>query len=182
VTQGRLKIFVALGSARQNSNTRKATGVVMDELRQLPDVDAELIDPRLVELRLPGLDGHKELAQELTAKVRTAAGVVLVTPEYDGSYSSVIKLVIEHLGYPSSLAGKPVSILGVASGRIGAVRAVEHLRSVCTNIGALVLPRSQSIAAVHHMFDDKGHCTDQETDEAIRSLTRDLVDFARKLT
>ncbi len=32
-----------------------------------------------------------------------------------------MKLVIENLGHPSVLSGKPVALLGVASGAIGAV-------------------------------------------------------------
>jgi len=40
----------------------------------------------------------------------------LATPEYDGSLSSVMKLVIENLGFPSVLAGKPVALMGVGGG------------------------------------------------------------------
>ena len=34
--------------------------------------------------------------------------VVLATPEYHGSFSSVMKLMIENLGFPSVLEGKSV--------------------------------------------------------------------------
>ena len=37
--------------------------------------------------------------------------VVLATPEYHGSFSSVMKLVIENLGFPSALQGKPVALM-----------------------------------------------------------------------
>lgn len=56
---------------------------------------------------------------------------VLAPSEYPGSYSSVVKLFIENLGFPSLMSGKPVALLGVGAGQIGATKALEHLRSVC---------------------------------------------------
>jgi len=38
---------------------------------------------------------------KLQQQVSDATGVIFATPEYHGSYSSVIKLVIEQLGFPS---------------------------------------------------------------------------------
>ena len=43
---------------------------------------------------------------------RDATGLVFATPEYHGTYSSVTKLIIENLGFPSVLATKPVALLG----------------------------------------------------------------------
>jgi len=86
---------------------------------------------------------------KLQQQVSDATGVIFATPEYHGSYSSVIKLVIEQLGFPSVLSGKPIALLGVAAGSIGAIKALEHLRSVCSHVGAIVLPGPVSVAAVH---------------------------------
>ena len=57
--------------------------------------------------------------------IRRSTGVVLATPEYHGSFSSVMKLMIENLGFPSVLAGKSVALLGVAGGSIGAIKSLE---------------------------------------------------------
>lgn len=40
----------------------------------------------------------------------------------------MIKLVIENLGFPSPLAAKPVALLGVAAGQIGAIKSLESLQ------------------------------------------------------
>ncbi len=40
-------------------------------------------------------------AQRLQESVSRATGIILSTPEYHGSFSSTIKLVIENLGFPS---------------------------------------------------------------------------------
>ena len=48
------------------------------------------------------------MIQEIVTK---ADGIVFSTPEYHGSMSSVAKLIIENLSYPSVLADKPVVMM-----------------------------------------------------------------------
>ena len=89
----------------------------------------------------------------------------------------MIKLVIENLGFPSVLAGKPVALLGVAGGVIGAVKALEHLRSVCSHIGAIVLPGPVSVAGVQKVFDAEGRCLDAGIEKRIRGAAKNLIDY-----
>lgn len=121
-------------------------------------------------LALPGPAKDTSVSDSLQQSVSTAAGVILATPEYHGSYSSVIKLVIEHLGFPSVLKGKPVALLGVAAGGIGAIKALEHLRSVCSHVGAIVLPGPVSVASVHKVFDQEGNCLNPAIEKRLRGV------------
>ena len=125
----KLQIVAMIGSRRPGNATAKALAVTVDELLQDSGIAVDVIDPADLDLRTPGTQ-DPELVKILQEKVTAATGVILSTPEYHGSYSSVIKLLIEHLGYPSMLSGKPVALLGVAAGAIGAVKSLEHLRSV----------------------------------------------------
>ena len=57
------------------------------------------------------------LCAEACGRAYTSKALVLSTPEYHVSFSSVIKLVLENLGFPSVLSGKPIVLLGVAAWR-----------------------------------------------------------------
>ena len=118
-----------------------------------------------------------DVSRDVQRRIRHADGVIFCTPEYNGCFSSVMMAILENLGYPSVLHDKPVSLLGVASGTIGAVKALEHLRGVCAHMGALVLPWSVSIAEVHQHFNNDQVCTDPKTDKLIRSLADEMVRF-----
>ena len=72
------------------------------------------------------------------------------------------------------LAAKPVALLGVAAGAIGAIKALEHLRSVCSHIGAIVLPGPVSVAGVTRVFDENGKCIDAGTEKRVRGIARRL--------
>lgn len=171
-----IRIAVLGGSVRPENMTWKALAVVADALAADPRVTVDLVDPRDLTLALPGLSVEGDDGEALRQRVTAADAVVIGTPEYHGSYSSVIKLVIDNLGFPSVLKGKPVALTGVAAGRIGAIKALEHLRSVLSHVGALVLPQPVSIAGVRDHFDDAGE-PDAGTAEALASVASNLLGF-----
>ena len=168
-------ITAILGSIRPNNFTGKALRLVIDELEKHDDVKIFLIDPAKTKFPL-----KENVAKALQKKAAESSGVVLATPEYHGSYSSVIKSIIENLGYPSVMAGKPVVLLGVASGQIGAVKALEHLQGVCLHCGVIVLPGAVSVASVHQRFDEKGKCLDGYLEQRIRGLAQNLLAYIHK--
>ncbi len=172
-------IVTILGTVRPGNMTGKALALVNDELRKRPEVTLEYIDPANLHLAPPGMAIDLSSTQTLRNAVNRATGVILATPEYHGSFSSVMKLVIENLGFPSVLAGKPVALLGVAAGAIGAVKSLEQLRSVCSHVGAIVLPSVVSVASVNSVFDEQGNCLDDAVEKRIRGLAGHLLDYIR---
>lgn len=168
-------IVTIAGSSRPSSFTAKALAVVNDELGR-SDFQIVTFDAADLTLDFPGRPTTPDAAR-LKAAVKDAAGLVLATPEYHGGMSAMIKLCIENLGFPSAMAAKPVALLGVASGRIGAIKSIEQLRGVCGHTGALVVPGAISIASVQAAFDAEGRCTDPATDTALRGLAASLLSF-----
>ncbi|MBI4164962.1 MAG: NAD(P)H-dependent oxidoreductase [Acidobacteria bacterium] len=170
-----IRFVATAGSVRPGNFTSKALALAVDEIRKR-EVEIEVIDLSRVHLSLPGLP-PAEGALRIRRLISDATGAILATPEYHGSYSSVIKLFIENLGFPSVLAGKPVALLGVAAGQIGAVKALEHLRGVCSHVGAIVLPAVVSVAGVQKLFDESGRCLDPATEKNIRGLATSMLDY-----
>ena len=65
----------------------------------------------------------------------------------------------------------------VSNSQIGAIKALEHLRSVCSHVGAIVLPGPVSVAGVHKMFDDSGRCLDEGTEKRLRGASIRLIEY-----
>ena len=173
----KIHIVIINGSVRPGNYTNMASALVLDELKKHTKVSTEVIDPATLNLPPPGTDPQSKDAKQLQQKVGQATGIILATPEYYGSFSSVMKLVIESLGYPSALSGKPVALLGVAGGTIGAVKSLEHLRSVVSHVGGIVLPLPISVANVRIVFDDEGKCLDAEAEQLVRSVGTNLLTY-----
>ena len=166
------------GTNRPDNYTARALAIVVDALRQ-SQADPVVFDARTLSLAFPG---HPDTGdwERLRTAVAAAPGVILATPEYHGSFCAMTKLILENLGFPSVLAGKPVALVGVAAGRIGAIKALEHLKSVCVHIGALVVPGAAvSVAGVQQMFDAQGRCTNADVEALLRGMAPALLTFLK---
>ena len=172
-----IRIVTILGTSRPGNFTAMALALVVDELGRESRVQVTSLDPSRLNLPFPGQPGQFPDREELQNAVKGATGVILATPEYHGSFAAVMKLVIENLGFPSVLAGKPVALLGVAAGQIGAIKSLEQLRSVCSHVGAIVLPGPVSVAGVHKLFDEQGRCLDEAVEKRIRGVATGLLHY-----
>jgi chromate reductase len=174
------RVVVINGSVRPGNYTSMASALVVDEFRKHANVTVHVINPAEYNLPLPGVNPNAEGTKRLQAEVKDATAVVLATPEYHGSISSVIKLVIENLGFPSVLSGKPIGLLGVAAGSIGAIKSLEQLRSICSHIGGIVLPLPVSVANVQKVFDTSGRILDPAVEKLIRSLATNVMNYVHQ--
>ncbi|GMR12864.1 MAG: NAD(P)H-dependent oxidoreductase [Gemmatimonadota bacterium] len=165
------------GTNRPDNYTAKALAVVNQELRDR-GLSPTVFDARDLSLSFPGQPPTDD-SEGLRAAIEACSGVVLATPEYHGSFSAMTKLILENLGFPSVLAGKPVALVGVAAGRIGAIKSLEQLRVVCSHVGALVLPGAVSVAGVHAAFDGDGTCIDESVEGALRGVAGSLLEFIK---
>lgn len=172
-----IHITAIAGSVRPNNYTRMALEVVVAALRELDLVECTIVDPGELTLPLPGTGIDHPDAVRLREVVSDSTGLILATPEYHGGFSSVIKLVIENLGFPSAMAGKPVALLGVAAGSIGAIKSLESLQGVCSHVGAIVLPGSISLARVRTLFDENGRCINPAAEMSLKRLADNLMSY-----
>jgi len=173
----KINIVAILGSVRPNNYTAMALNLVLDELNKQNGVSVELFDPAEVHLYPPGLGGDSPDPVRMREAVEDSTGIILATPEYHGSFSSVMKLAIENLGFPSVMSGKPVALLGVAAGAIGAIKSLESLRGVCSHIGSIVLPGPVSVANCRDIFNEDGTCNDERTEARIRSVATNMMHY-----
>jgi chromate reductase len=174
-----IHIAVVNGSVRPGNYTAMASALVVDELQRNPKVSVDVVDPSGMHLPFPGEEPTAD-TRRLQQTIGAATGVILVTPEYHGSFSSVMKLIIENLGFPSALAGKPVALLGVAAGSIGAIKSLEHLRGVVSHVGGIALPLPISIANVQKVFDREGHVLDATAEKMVRQVATNLTGYIER--
>ena len=175
-----IKIVTILGSVRPGNNTEKALALIHEELDKRSDVSFVNIDPAEFNLSLPGIENNSGDQLRLNETIKDTDGIIIASPEYHGSYSSTIKLIIDNLNFPSLLKEKPIALLGVAAGQIGAIKSLEHLRSICSHMGAIVLPGPVSIANVNKVFDEEGNCLDKNIEDRIKTFTSSLLKYVNQ--
>ncbi|PNG21780.1 NAD(P)H-dependent oxidoreductase [Streptomyces cahuitamycinicus] len=103
-------------------------------------------------------------AARLREAANTADGLILFTPEYNGTIPAVLKNAIDWLSRPygaGALSGKPVAVIGTAFGQYGGVWAHDETRKSVGVAGGKVLediklsiPGSVTRFAETHPADD----------------------------
>ncbi len=126
------RIAVIVGSLRQDSFNRK----LATALGKLAPADFHLTQVRLDDLPLYNQDDDAHQAASvlrLKEDVKSAHGLLFVTPEYNRSIPGVLKNALDHASRPygqSVWAGKPAGVMGVSIGAMGTAMAQQHLRNV----------------------------------------------------
>jgi chromate reductase, NAD(P)H dehydrogenase (quinone) len=110
----------------------------------------------------------------LRAKVASADGLLIATPEYNQSIPGVLKNAIDWLSRDAAgevLAGKPVAIVGASSGPWGTRLSQAALRQVLYATGSPVLPGpALYLREARRLFDDAGRLTDASTRERLAAV------------
>lgn len=95
-----------------------------------------------------------------------AKKLVFIFPEYNGSVPGALKLLIDSMDPRIAFAGKKASLIGIASGRAGNLRGLDHLSSILHHMNVAVMPYLLPVSRVQAEFDG---------DEAFKESTLRLV-------
>ena len=134
-------LAVIVGSNRRESINRKLAQAMIR-------LGADKFDARLVridDLPMFNQDNEGTLPAEVVRfkdELARADGILIVTPEHDRSIPAVLKNAVDWGARPwgkNSWAGKPGFITGTSPGAIGTALAQQHLRSVMTGLGMILL-------------------------------------------
>ncbi len=130
------------------------------------------------------LESHN-LPTEIVAlreKVSAADAVLIATPEYNYSYTGLVKNTIDWLSRPYAkgvLAGKPVAITGASLGAFGTVRAQAHLRQVLHGTNSKVVNRPEVyVGSAHEKFGEDDDFLDASGRTMLLELLDNLIDLA----
>lgn len=144
------RLVAILGSVTPPGRFFSAMQWMTDSARAgQPSLEAELIN--LGDCRIGFADGRPpEQRQDDTAsivkRVREADTVVLASPVYGGSYTGVLKNLLDLLPI-ETLVGKPVGIVAMGATIHHYLGVDWHLRDVLAWFGALVAPTSVYLSA-----------------------------------
>lgn len=128
----------------------------------------------------PGARGSEEV-ERLRDAVAGCDGIVLATPEYNGSMPGGLKNAIDWIAAPrpgaaegGPLSGKPAIVIGADRGRFGCDWAVADARKVLEVAGARVLPEGLAIPRAEAAFAEDGELR-EEADRAQLGALMELL-------
>jgi NAD(P)H-dependent FMN reductase len=176
-------IVIISGTNRPGSNTRKVAARVETSYKSL-GVKHSLLDLAEMppEIFSPSSYATKPASfARFTDAVLASDGLVVVTPEYNGSVPGVLKYFIDMLPFPESFEKRPVCFVGVAAGIWGALRPVEQLQAIFAYRSGFIYPDRVFLPGIFNMIDGSGRFSHAEMEKRLEEQASGFVDFVGRL-
>ena len=174
---------MVVGTNRPGSNTRKIASQIEEIYRGL-NTPLKVLDLANLpqEIFNPGSYAEKPVSfKPFSEGVLQSTGLVVVTPEYNGSLPGVLKYFIDMLKFPESFERRPVCFVGLGAGMWGALRPVEQLQAIFGYRNAYIYPERVFVPGVFGALEESGRLKDAELVERLKKQVEGFVTFTEKL-
>ncbi len=176
-------ITIISGTNRPGSNTLKLAKHV-EEIYQSLEEETTLIDLGAMpaELYLP--EAYKEKPEAFIPyrdSVLNARGLVVLVPEYNGSYPGALKYFIDMLPFPQAFENRCVAFIGIAAGQWAGLRPVEHMQGVFGYRNALIYPKRAFFGSAYELFDGEGELQDMDVHDRLENQAKGFLEFVSAL-
>jgi len=147
--------------------------IQIESIRDIPlydgDVEAE--------------QGIPQAVQQLKARIVAADGLLIVTPEYNNSFTGVLKNAIDWLSRPYgagalSFRGRPVAIMGATPGQGGTLLSQAAWLPVVRTLGMRPWFEGRvNVSGAGKVFDTDGRMADEAIRDRIRTFVEGFTAF-----
>ena len=165
-------ITIISGTNRQDSMTRK---VAMEYCRQLQHkgVDCSFLSLDEHEVHLKN-EAFRQMEKEFLIPAKK---IIIIVPEYNGSYAGIVKLMIDNSDIARCWYHKKVLLTGISSGRAGNLRGMEHLTGVLMYMKVHVHPNRLPISSVDKLISPDGLIHDEATLSVINQQLNEFLNM-----
>ena len=172
-------IVIISSSVRIARNSHRVALYLKNFLENNQMATTEILDLKtyqfpLFEERLRLQPNPSEAVLTFAEKIRSADGVIIVTPEYNGGYPASLKNVVDLLY--DEWHRKPVAISTVSDGVFGGTQVITALQFSLWKIRAWTVPAMFPVPKVRDSFNEEGMPTDKEgTDKRATGFIKELL-------
>ncbi|MFN4893815.1 MAG: NADPH-dependent FMN reductase [Bacteroidota bacterium] len=178
-----MKIVIISGSPRLESLTRRVAIHLNSQLEQL-QYQTEMID--LSKWNIPPIQSVWKTPaeapvafQELAKSIESADAYLLVTPEYNGSYSPALKNLLDH--FPKRNR-KPFGLVTASPGAMGGMRAAQQLLLLVPALFGIAAPQFLLVPGVDKKFAESGELIDPSFHKSIDVFLEEFLWLCIRLT
>lgn len=154
-----MNIVIVNGSVRNGRYSIHVSNFLKEVLNANSENNVEMLDIKeynfpVMEERMRFLEIVPDKMRLFSEKLSEADGIILVTPEYNGSYSGALKNTLDY--FSSEYERKPMALVTVSGGKMGGANAMHHLQAWAIHVKGIVSPYKLYVDFVDKKFDATG--------------------------
>ena len=178
-----MNIEIIAGSPRENSVTHRVALFLKKIVTQRTSHTVGIIDVREWDLPLlqnvfVSVDATPEEFKPLSKRMFDAHAFILATPEYNGTYTSAMKNLLDH--YPKQ-SHKAFGIVTASPGMMGGIRATQQMQLLINALFGIASPHMLVVGGVDKKFDSDGNLLDETFQKSIDLFIREFLWLAERL-
>ena len=178
-----MRIEIISGSPRTNSVTRRVALHLQNLLKKNTDHEIGLIDMQdwdlpILQTVFSSVENTPDQWKPLTQRIFAADAYILVSPEYNGSYTPALKNLLDH--FPKQHR-KPFGIVTASTGALGGIRATQQLLLLIPALFGIASPYLLVVPGVDKKFDKEGNLVDESFLHNIHNFTAEFLWLAESL-
>ena len=177
---GPLRIPVLVGSVRRGRLSIRVARFAASRLERAgaaaPLLDLAELDLPIMKERLHKRDDPPPGLVGFSRAIRSADAVVVVSPEYNGSWPGVLKNALDYIH--GEWFRKPVGIVTVSAGSFGGVQLHSHLQLFFLRVKALPVA-GMNVPDVNLAFDEDGEPIEPRYEKSFGGFIETLEWYAR---
>lgn len=178
-----MKIEIISGSPRANSVTHRVALHVKNLLSQNSEHEVDII--ALKEWNIPFVqsvwvspDKAPAEFKLLAERIFNADAYILVSPEYNGSYSPTLKNLLDH--FPKQ-HHKSFGIVTASPGAMGGMRAAQQLLLLVPALMGIASPYMLVVPAIEKKFSQEGDLLDESFQNAVHNFISEFLWLSEKI-
>ncbi len=165
-------ITVISGTARPDSMTRRVAALYHRLLTER-GADAHLLDLQ----GLPVWERGPELLEAERNLLIPAEKFVFILPEYNGSLPGLLKTMLDNSDIERAWWGKKALLTGIADGRAGNLRGLDHLTNILNYLKMAVYWNKIPLSRVRTEIDADGEFAQEATRQAVAEQLDGFLHF-----
>lgn len=166
-------ITIISGTNRKNSNTHKIAKEYQRILQE-KGIQAGLFSLEGKDL-LHYNDAFKKIEEEM---IIPTSHFIIISPEYNGSFPGILKMLFDTSRSHEIWYHKKALLTGVASGRAGNLRGMDHLADVLNFVKITVHPNKLPISTINKIISPEGKIIDGGALKAINLQLDEFISWA----
>ena len=180
-------ILIISGTNRPDSNTKVIASYIHSYLVDYQDEEVRFLSledlpENIIHSGMYDEGGQSTALSDIQDKyVIPCQKWILVSPEYNGSFSGILKLFIDALSirkYDETFAEKKIALVGVSSGRAGNLRGLDQLTQFLQYLKMNVYHDKLPVSGIEDVIGGEGEILDS-TQEDLKRMINGFVNFAK---
>jgi NAD(P)H-dependent FMN reductase len=178
-----MNIEIITGSPRDNSVTLRIALFLKKFLNEHTPHNVDIIDVRewnlpLLQNVFTSVEATPVEFKPLSSRMFAAHAFILVTPEYNGSYTPAMKNLLDH--YPKQ-THKAFGIVTGSPGPLGGIRATQQMQLLINALFGIASPYMLVVGNVDKRFDGEGNLLEPGFQKSIDVFVKEFLWLAESL-